>query len=181
MNTFSELAAKRQSCRKFSPDRTIEREKLKSIMKTAIMAPSAGNSQPWRYITVDEPQRVKQLGMCVADSGDNEFCLDASAFVVVLEEHKAFGANLGESLRNKKFMGVDIGLSVAHIIFAAEDMGIASCVVGSFNERKIKMLLGIPKVRRLKLIVALGYDAESNQQREKKRRLFEETVTYNKF
>lgn len=180
MRSFSELAAQRQSCRKFFPGRAIEREKLEEALRAAVLSPSAGNSQPWRYVAVDEPQRVRQLGECLADIEENGFCRDASAFVVVMEEKSGFGKKLGQSLYNQKFIGIDIGLSVAHIILAAADLGLASCVIGAFNERKVKTLLGIPKTRRLKLIIALGYDTD-NIIREKLRRPFEETVTYNKF
>ena len=42
---FKELVTARQSCRSFS-DKKVQPELLKRIMETAVLAPSACNSQP---------------------------------------------------------------------------------------------------------------------------------------
>ena len=180
MRSFLDLAYKRHSCRNFCCGKTIEREKLTDIMRAAVAAPSAGNSQPWRYIAVDEPARVSQMANCIADD-EKKFCQNAAAFIVVMEDKGGFVGNIGESIRNQRFIGIDLGASVAHILLAITDLELGGCVIGSFNERKIKTLLGIPKTRRIKLIIAVGFDDESEIYREKKRRPFEETVTFNKF
>ena len=176
MDSFTELAGARRSCRKFAAGGVVDRRQMEQIMRAATLSPSAGNSQPWRYVAVDDPHRVSQLAACVAD-GENSFCSDASAFVVVMEDKRDFKTNL----QYQKFMGIDIGLSVAHLLLAAADLGIASFIIGSFNERKLKTLLGIPKTRRIKLVVALGREAGDVEPGQKHRRPFEQTVTYNKF
>ena len=101
--------------------------------------------------------------------------------MVVIEGRQNFTARMGGSLTNQPFSGIAIGLSVAHLILAAADQGLASCVVGWFNERKIKMLLGIPKTRRVRLVVSLGYAAGDDALREKDRKAFDEIVTFNHF
>ena len=176
MNSFLELAVKRCSCRKFKIGCTIPRDIVERIMKSAVAAPSSCNEQPWRYVVVDDPQRVSQLAECITDSR-NAFCKDASAFIVVMESKREFDR---EALQSMKYIGMDIGISVAHIILAAADEDVASCIIGSFNERKIKTLLGIPKTRRMRLIIALGYSDEQSLS-EKERRPFEQSVTFNKF
>lgn len=176
MKSFLELAIERCSCRKFETDRAIPRELLENIMSAAVAAPSSFNEQPWRYVVVDETQRVKQLAECINDDKSG-FCKDASAFVVVMESKREFDR---EALQSMKYIGIDIGISVSHIILAAADEGIASCILGSFNERKIKTLLGIPKTRRMRLVIALGYSTEQSHA-EKERRPFEESVTFNRF
>jgi len=176
MMSFLELANKRRSCRKFKPDHEIPRDLLENIMHAAVAAPSSCNEQPWRYVVVDEKQRVKQLAEAITDAR-NSFCKDVSAFIVVMESKRELDR---EALQSMKYVGMDIGISVAHIILAAQDVGVASCIIGSFNERKIKTLLGIPKTRRMRLVIALGYSAEENATL-KERRPFEETVTFNKF
>ena len=151
------------------------------ILQAAVLSPSACNSQPWRYIAVDEPQRVEQLAQCVQDTGMNKFAANATAFVVALEGKQNLTAKVGESLKNQKYSGVDLGLSVAHLVLTAQDLGLASCILGWFNERKIKMLLGIPKTRRIRLVIALGYAMPNDPLREKQRKKFDEVVSFNKF
>ena len=181
MDTLLGLAQNRQSCRNFDPARPVEREKLTACLEAARLSPSACNSQPWRYIAVDEPERLPQLAACLQETGLNRFTENARAFVVVIEGRQNFTARMGGSLKNQPFSGIDIGLSVAHLILAAADQGLASCVVGWFNERKIKMLLGIPKTRQVRLVVSLGYAAGDDVLRDKDRKSFDEIVTFNHF
>ena len=46
---YFDLIAARQSCRRFDPARPAEREKLVRCVEAARLAPSACNSQPWRF------------------------------------------------------------------------------------------------------------------------------------
>ena len=181
MEGLLSLIRQRQSCRNFDAQRPVEQEKLMDILGAAVLSPSACNSQPWRYVAVDEPQRVEQLAQCVQDTGMNKFAANATAFVVALEGKQNLTAKVGESLKNQKYSGVDLGLSVAHLVLTAQDLGLASCILGWFNERKIKMLLGIPKTRRIRLVIALGYAMTDDPLREKQRKKFDEVVSFNKF
>ncbi len=181
MSDLLSLIQHRQSCRNFDSTRLVEKEKLMDILGAAVLSPSACNSQPWRYIAVDEPQRVEQVAQCLQDTGMNKFAGKATAFVVALEGKQNLTARVGESLKNQKYSGIDLGFSVAHLMLAAEDLGLSSCILGWFNERKLKMLLGIPKTRRIRLVVALGYAMADDTQREKQRKDFDEIVSFNKF
>lgn len=181
MGDLLSLIRHRQSCRNFDPARFVEKEKLIDILQAAALSPSACNSQPWRYIAVDEPQRVEQVAQCLQDSGMNKFTGKATAFVVAIEGKQNLTAKVGESLKNQKFSGIDLGLSIGHLVLAAEDLGLSSCILGWFNERKLKMLLGIPKTRRIRLVVALGYAMADDLLREKQRKKLDEVISFNKF
>jgi nitroreductase len=58
-----DLIKHRKSVRNFL-DRSIEREKLMMCLEAARLAPSACNSQPWKFIVVDDGQLKNRL--CVA-------------------------------------------------------------------------------------------------------------------
>ena len=51
---FHKLVNVRESCRKYDP-RAVNREDIVRIIEACRLAPSACNSQPWRFIVVDEP------------------------------------------------------------------------------------------------------------------------------
>lgn len=171
----------RQSCRKFDSQQAVEREKLTTILECARIAPSACNGQPWRFVAVDEPQRLEQLALCMQEGGLNAFANDAGAFIVVIEEKGNISSIVGGAIKNQHFSGLDIGIAVSHIMIAAQMQGLSSCAIGWFNERKIKMLLKIPKTKRIRLIVALGYAQKDDAQRPKLRKPMEEIVSFNKY
>jgi nitroreductase len=51
---FLDLVNSRQSVRRYA-DRPVEREKIELCLEAARLAPSTSNSQPWKFIVVDEP------------------------------------------------------------------------------------------------------------------------------
>lgn len=57
---FLALVRRRQSVRGYNP-RPVEREKIRRCIEAARLAPSACNSQPWRFIVVNDPQLKNQL------------------------------------------------------------------------------------------------------------------------
>jgi nitroreductase len=52
---FLDLVKTRQSVRKYL-DKPVEREKIERCLEAARLAPSANNSQPWKFIVVDDPK-----------------------------------------------------------------------------------------------------------------------------
>jgi nitroreductase len=52
-------------------------------------------------------------------------------------------------------------------------------MIGWFNEDQVRKTLGIPKSKRVELIITLGYSL--SEKREKKRKPAEETVSYNSY
>ncbi len=76
---FFEIVEKRRAIRKFKPY-DIPDGDLKKILEAARLAPSADNSQPWRFIIVKN-QEAKEL---LAKPSTQTFIAGANAIVVVL-------------------------------------------------------------------------------------------------
>ena len=87
MKSFLELAAGRQSDRRFDPDRRVEPEKLARIIEAARLAPSACNSQPWHFIVVDDADTKNRVADAVASKvlGMNHFTKQAPVHILVVE------------------------------------------------------------------------------------------------
>ena len=56
-----ETIAKRCSLKSHLSGRAIEPEKINRILEAACLAPSARNTQPWRFIVVQERETVEAL------------------------------------------------------------------------------------------------------------------------
>lgn len=50
----------RRSIRKFT-DEPVSGEQLRILLEAAMIAPSAGNSQPWQFVVVDDKELLKQV------------------------------------------------------------------------------------------------------------------------
>jgi nitroreductase len=73
---------------------------------------------------------------------------------------------------------MDIGMSVENLCLQAADEGLGSCILGWFDESGVKRLLGIPKGKRVPLVITLGYPLDP-QTRVKVRRDRSDIWSYN--
>ena len=78
---FTEIAERRQSCRSYDAERTVEPEKLNAILNSARLAPSACNGQPY-HITVCSGDMAKSVANNVMGVGINKFAIDAPMMLV---------------------------------------------------------------------------------------------------
>ena len=62
------MVQKRQSDRKYEP-RPVSRDLIVKCLEAARLAPSACNSQPWKFVAVDDPALVRQIGEAAASLG----------------------------------------------------------------------------------------------------------------
>ena len=82
---FLELAQKRQSCRSYAP-MPVEEEKLEKMAQAARFAPSACNSQPWKFYIVTNPEKCGQIALATQEDGLNKFTNNCPAFFIITEE-----------------------------------------------------------------------------------------------
>jgi len=156
--TLLDIIRHRKSIRNFL-DRPVEREKIMTCLEAARLAPSACNSQPWKFIAVDDRQLKNRLCRA-AFSGIysmNAFCKTAPVIVVVISEKSKFIARIGELFRGTKYYLIDIGIACEHFVLQAEDLGLGTCWIGWFNERAVKSTLNIPQRKKIDILIAVGY------------------------
>ena len=177
---FMELTKKRESCRAYR-DAPVEREKLLRCLEAARLAPSACNSQPWRYVVADEPAQVREMVSCVYDGETpiNRFARQVPVFVAVVEGAAKLSPMLGD-VDQQEYAQIDLGLSVAQFCLEAAEQGLGTCIMGWFQEEKVKAAMGIPEDRKVRLILALGYP-ESDTPRAKARRPIEEIACFGSY
>lgn len=153
-----DLVRQRKSVRDFR-DKPVEREKIMACLEAARLAPSACNSQPWKFIVIDDPKLKKRLSQ-VAFNGIyaiNTFCKKAPVIVVVISEKGKFIARIGAYLRSTRYYLIDIGIAIEHFVLQAEELGLGTCWIGWFNEKAVKQVLNIPQYKKIDILIALGY------------------------
>ena len=175
---FTELTRIRQSDRKYS-DQPIEKEKLQQILETTRISPSANNSQPWKFIVVDEPELKNKIAECAAILGMNGFAKQAPVIVAVVLEKMNILSKIGSVIKDKEFSLLDIGIAANQFCLQAAELGLGTCMIGWFNEKEVKKLLHIPSGRRVPLLISVGYPAGTT--REKVRKAVGEMSAWNSY
>ena len=176
---FLELVNRRRSIRSYL-DTPVERDKIVACIEASRLAPSACNSQPWKFIVVDEPELKRQVAAATSNSALplNHFTNQAPVLVVLIMEGANMTATIGSVIKHKQLPLIDIGIAAEHFCLEATDLGLGTCMLGWFNEKKIQKLLGIGAPGRPVLIITLGYPAESKE-RVKTRKALESIMAWN--
>ena len=179
---FLDLVKQRKSIRDFL-DVPVEREKVMMCLEAARLAPSATNSQPWRFIVVDD-KKLKDRLCSAAFSGVyfiNSFCKKAPVIVVIISEKSKFLTRIGGMLRDTKYYLIDIGIAVEHFVLQAEELGLGTCWIGWFNEGAVKEILNIPQQKKIDVLIALGYCDRAKVKSGHSREPMKEIVSFNSY
>lgn len=177
---FQRILAGRRSIRRYLPT-PVEPEKLRACLEAARIAPSAHNSQPWRFLVIDDPA-VKDLVAAHAFSGiyrSSRFAAKAPVLLVLLARRAFVAHHLGSRFQNIPYHLVDIGIAGEHVVLQAEELGLATCWMGWFSRGRLRRTLKIPRRFKIMALMPVGY-AEKRPTREPPRRSYEEIVTFNK-
>jgi nitroreductase len=176
---FLELVKTRQSVRSYS-DIPVEKEKLMNCLEASRLSPSACNSQPWRFIVVDEPELREKVARSTFSElvSFNKFSVGAPVLVVVTASKGNLKTKVGQMITDIPYYLIDIGVAAEHFCLQAAEEGLGTCMMGWFKEKEIKKHLSIPKNERVALVISVGYP-KTDTVRNKNRKPVEEISTFN--
>jgi len=158
MDGMLELIFKRRSIRQYT-GQPVERERLVQLLRAAMAAPSAVNSQPWEFVVVTSPEGMDKLRKILPLGRYNA----PSAIVVC-----------GSPIRARNPAGLvfwvqDCSAAIQNILLAATGMGLGSVWVGVHPVpglgRQIRNALHIPPYVTPLGVVYVGYPAEEKASR----------------
>jgi nitroreductase len=171
---FREIAECRQSCRNYDSTKPVEIEKIKAILESAILAPSACNGQPYHF-TVCRGDVAAAVAKTTMGMGMNKFASDAPVMIVISEESYVPSAALGAKVKKNDYRSIDIGITAAYLTAEAAAQGLGTCILGWFDDKKIREICELENP--VRLVVTVGYPKPDDPHRPKKRKHFDEIVT----
>ena len=171
---FTEIAAVRQSCRRYDSSRMVEKEKIDAIIKAGQLAPSACNGQPYHF-TVCKGESAQNVALATKGVGLNHFVNQAPVMIVISEEDYVASAALGAKLKGNDYRSIDIGIAAAYLTAEAAAQGLGTCILGWFDDDKIREICHLSKP--VRLVICMGYPAADDKLRQKKRKELTELVS----
>ncbi|MBD3379310.1 MAG: NAD(P)H nitroreductase [Candidatus Omnitrophica bacterium] len=181
MKSFLDLAKQRRSVRTYI-NRKITRSHLEKCVEAARFAPSACNSQEWRFVAVDSPEKKKEIdGTFKGPYAMNSFASGCAAYIVIVLDSLKTTAWAGGKVMGTDFRRIDIGIACDHIVMQAQDLGIGSCILGWFNEKAVKRILNVPRNRKIELLISLGYPDPGKEKLEKYMKDRKEVLGFNTY
>ena len=172
---FKEISESRQSCRKFDPERMVEAKKITAILEAGRLSPSACNGQPY-HMTVCLGKAKDAVAKATQGPGINGFVSNAPVLIVISETDYVKSAALGAKIKKNDYRSIDIGILSAYLTARAHELGISSCILGWFSDEKVRLVCNLNNP--VRLVIALGYAEEGDKLRPKKRKDFEELISF---
>ncbi len=151
MNVYEAILS-RKSIRSYDT-KEIENEKLGKILEAGRLAPSWQNKQCWQYVVVKDKDTIGKLALRSGlISKSNFFIKDAPVVIVACANPNNSG-----HLNGQDYYLVDVAISFQQMMLEAWEMGIGSCWLGAFNEKKVQEILCIPSKIKVIALSPFGY------------------------
>ena len=189
----------RRMIRTYDPDRPVPRETLEMLLNLAIRAPSAGHTQGWRFLVLDDITSRSRFWSATSDGGEADSWLrrlqSAPALIVCLSDKAAYldryaEPDKGWSDKDERrwpvpYWHIDTGMAAMILLLAAHDIGLGACFFGIPPERWPAFLdaFAVPDGLAPVGVVSLGYPAPDRKSPSLKRgrRSIEDVVAYGSF
>ncbi len=178
---FLDLVKERTSVRRFQ-QRAVEQNDIITCIEAARLAPSAENVQPWRFVVLDDPQRIEEFSQKVF-SGLYRFTRwagKAPVLITIFAELDWLANRLGKQIQGTHYYLLDIGIAGEHLVLQAQQLGLGTCWIGWFNAGKAAKILGVPRSWRAVSLIAMGYPRDEVKNIKQKKKM-EEILFFNHY
>jgi len=127
----------------------ITKELIRDLARSAQLAPSCFNNQPWRFVFVYEPETLKN--MHAALSPGNEWAQFASMIIAVFSKKEDDCI-----IRDREYHQFDSGMGVGFLILRATELGLVAHPIAGFSPKKTRATLGIPQEYQVITLIIVG-------------------------
>jgi nitroreductase len=144
-----EVIRTRRSIRQYTQE-PVSEEDINKILEAGRWAPSANNSQPWKFIVLRSREVRKKLAGALAWGG---FLSQAAVGIAVIIDE-------GASTHPVE----DGAVATQNMLLEAHSLGLGGCwigVYGSLYEANASKVLNVPVGKRLLSVIAIGHPAET--------------------
>lgn len=148
---FLKLAEERYSCRSFST-KEVEKEKIEKILKVAKLAPTARNLQPQRILVLTQKKQLEKLNGCT------QYGWNAPVIMILFYDKSV--SYKRDKYDNKEFGDIDISIVTTHMMLEAQNLGLGTTWIGSFNSYKLLEIYEVPQNLIPVAILSIGYPSE---------------------
>jgi nitroreductase len=170
-SAFDDIVSARRSVRGYR-NVPVPAEYIRAICEAARWAPSACNSQTWRFIAVAQPETIVRIcDEAMRPVIPNRWLREAPLIIVGCSQLDIIANGIGRRITGTEYYQIDLGIAMEHMVLKATELGLGSCWIGWFKETKIKELLHIPDRVKVCALLAVGYAKEAPEKRSRRKPL----------
>jgi nitroreductase len=171
---FTDVVLSRRMVRSYDPECPISRETLGELLRLAIRAPSAGHTQGWDFLVLDDITSRKSYWDATSDGSTDSWLTrlqTAPVLIVCFSDKDAYldryaETDKGWSDRDETrwpvpYWHIDTGMAAMILLLAAQDRGLAACFFGVPGDRwaALRTTFDVPARLSPVGVISLGYPA----------------------
>lgn len=182
MSEVLDAIKQRRSIRKYQP-RKVPREAVEDVLAAAGWAPSAHNSQPWRFIVLADTSVKRELTDAMADAWATDLAKDGAKVNAKMREERVerfadapvliLACSTMDGLRKfpdekrqmceRDLAMQSLGAAMQNLLLAAYVKGLGACwfCAPGFCKETVRKVLKIPDAVEPEAFVIMGYPAET--------------------
>ena len=166
---FETILKNRRSIRDFQ-NKDVPTTIIKEILQDTCLAPTASNTQPCRFIIIQNRDYIKKLSdeskKCLLDDLVRNPELPLKQYEAALRDkqfnvfYNAPSVVLFVGPKDAHSIDVDCGLTVAYFMFSATSRGLGTCWIGlgaHIRDKKILDEIGVPSDCQIVAPIIIGY------------------------
>ncbi len=169
-NSVIDAIYSRRSIRSYQ-DKPVPKETIKTLLSAAVMAPSAMNRQPWRFVVIESKDKIRELSRQVKKQmGLLGYGLRFTEIVKSQDDKVFYGAPLlilVSAEKEDQWSRINCGILAQTMFLAAYSLGLGSCYIGFANslnnDPSILSDLGIPREHDIIGALVFGYPSEKKE------------------
>src|SRR3954452_1486594 len=146
-----DLLARRRSPRGFSAARPVDAESLRVLLEAARWAPSANNSQPWRFGVARRGEPAFDALVAALAPGNRLWARNAAALILLAAQ------TVGEDGGERRWAVYDAGQAAAHLTVQAQAEGLAVHQMGGFDPAAAADVFGLGDDLEPVVVIAIGW------------------------
>lgn len=174
---LDDIIKHRRSVRAFS-SRPVTREAILSLCEAARWAPSACNSQTWRFIAVTDTKTIQRICQeAMRPVIPNKWLSQAPLIIVGCSQLDIIANRIGGRITGIEYYQIDLGIAMERMVLKAVELGLGTCWIGWFREDRIRDILAIPERVRVSALLAVGYPDDEPVDRKRGRKPLD-TILY---
>ncbi|MGA8257111.1 MAG: nitroreductase family protein [Nocardioides sp.] len=151
----------------FDVAHTLTTDEIETLLRAAQWAPSAGNSQPWRFLVLERGSAGHQAFVPHLSRGNAGWVPRAS--LVVVGATQVAEAPDGSNVNSADFARYDVGQAAAHVTLQARAMGLHAHQFAGFDHPGVAEAFGVPDHFQLMAGIAVGMRGDATQVDERDR------------
>jgi len=168
---FDQILRRRRSTRSFDSRPVTEKDVI-SMVEAARLAPSACNSQTWRFVTVTRREIIRKIcHEAMRPVIPNRWLEQAPLVFVGCSQLDVIANRIGSGVTGIEYYQIDLGIAMEHMVLKATELGLGTCWIGWFDESTLKKILEIPNKIKVSALLAVGYPKDESPKKRKRKPL----------